>query len=142
MLTVSDQNICILDYVSIQLLWNTLKLLIIVFYFIIIQTCRYETELLLRKENEEKVHQLEQQISFGEELSQQRQAELQERLAAANTAILTLESKIYAAHQVDQEKTLSNMLSTVRDTAEMELTKYKRDVEETYSTNVSSQLEV
>lgn len=91
----------------------------------------------MRKENEEKAHQLEQQIAFNEELSKQRQQDLQERLDAANTAILTLESKVYAGNKVNQEKQLSEILAAVRDTAEMELTKYKRDVEETYTGNVS-----
>lgn len=38
---------------------------------------RYESELLQRRENEEKVHHLQEQISFNGELSKQQQQDLQ-----------------------------------------------------------------
>ena len=99
---------------------------------------RYEAELLQRKESEEKVHQLEEQISFNDELNRQQQQDLQDRLAAANTAILNLEGKVKVLDRPDYEKHVAEMLSSVRDAAERELYKYKQDAEETFSRNVSA----
>lgn len=65
--------------------------------------------------------------------------DLQDRLAAANTAILNLEGKVRILDRPDHERHVADMLSSVRDAAERELYRYKQEAEETFGRNVRKQ---
>ena len=92
----------------------------------------------MRQEAEDKSHQLAKKIDFEANVHSQQVNDLRDRLQSSANTILSLESRIRELSKSDNS--LVEMLTRVRETAELELRRYKEQSEEDYNRNVSVQI--
>lgn len=95
---------------------------------------RFEKELLLRKEIEEKMIALQKKVEFDQRVQNEQQSELRQRLETSNSTIVSLEARVRELSKTDTN--VPELLRQVREAAEMELKKYQAQSEEQYNKNI------
>ena len=97
---------------------------------------RWEKEQLLRQEVEERLHAFHHKIEFDQQVQNEQQTDLRQRLESATATIFGLENRVKELSKTDAN--IPELLKQVRESAEIELQKYQSESEQQYTRNISA----